>query len=156
MVRWRIATRPQRTADDLIVLLDGLLEREELPPGPITALAIASTVPALSPEWERVAERHLHCEALVVGPGVRTGIPLQVENPREVGPDRIVNAVAAHARYGGPCVVVDFGTSTNFDVVSSEGAFIGGVIAPGVEISMEALFARAARLVRSTSSRRPR
>ena len=98
-------------------------------------------------EWERLAERWGHEPLLVVGPGVKTGIPIRYDDPREVGPDRIVNAVAAKARYGAPVIVVDFGTSTNFDVVSPEGEYVGGVLAPGIEISMEALFARAARLV---------
>lgn len=98
-------------------------------------------------EYERFAARYVNAPILVVGPGVRTGIPILYDNPREVGPDRIVNAVAARARYGAPCIVVDFGTSTNFDAVSSAGEYLGGVLAPGIEISMEALFSRAARLV---------
>jgi|GEM_PF-1153929 len=110
-------------------------------------LTTTATVPTLVREWTRVAERAAHAPILVVGPGVRTGIPIRYDDPREVGPDRIVNAVAARARYGAPVIVVDFGTSTNFDVVSPEGEYVGGVLAPGIEISMEALFARAARLV---------
>jgi type III pantothenate kinase len=93
-----------------------------------------------------VAERWADVPLLVVGPGTRTGIPIRYDDPREVGPDRIVNAVAAKERYGAPCIVVDFGTSTNFDAVSADGEFVGGVLAPGIEVSMEALFARAARL----------
>jgi type III pantothenate kinase len=146
--RWRVATRPQRSADDLAVLLDGLLRLKGLDRGPISALAVASTVPALSPEWARLGEVHLRIEPLVVGPGTRTGVPVLVDNPREVGPDRICNAVGAFARYGGPCIVVDFGTSTNFDAVSDSGEFVGGVLAPGIEVSMEALWARAARLTK--------
>jgi type III pantothenate kinase len=95
-----------------------------------------------------LADRWARTRLLAVGPGVRTGIPIRYDDPREVGPDRIVNAVAAKERYGAPCIVVDFGTSTNFDVVSPEGEYVGGVLAPGVEISMDALFARAARLVK--------
>jgi type III pantothenate kinase len=94
------------------------------------------------------AERWAKAPLLVMGPGVRTGIPIRYDDPREVGPDRIANAVAAKERYGAPCIVVDFGTSTNFDVVSPEGEYVGGVLAPGIEISMEALFQRAARLVK--------
>ena len=105
-------------------------------------------MPALQREWERVAERWARAPLLVVGPGVKTGIPIRYDDPREVGPDRIANAVAASARYGPPCIVVDFGTSTNFDIVSPEGDYVGGVLAPGIEVSMEALFARAARLVK--------
>jgi type III pantothenate kinase len=99
-------------------------------------------------EWDTLASKWAHAELLVVGPGVKTGIPIRYDDPREVGPDRIVNSVAARARYGAPVIVVDFGTSTNFDVVSPEGEYVGGVIAPGIEISMDALFARAARLVK--------
>ena len=98
-------------------------------------------------EWERLADRWGRTPLLVVGPGVKTGIPIRYDDPREVGPDRIVNAVAAKVRYGAPAIVVDFGTSTNFDVVSPAGEYVGGVLSPGIEISMEALFARAARLV---------
>jgi type III pantothenate kinase len=99
-------------------------------------------------EWELLASKWAEARLLVVGPGVRTGIPIRYDDPREVGADRIVNSVAAKERYGAPVVVVDFGTSTNFDVVSPDGEYVGGVIAPGIEISMEALFARAARLVK--------
>jgi type III pantothenate kinase len=91
-------------------------------------------------------ERYVDAELLELGPGVRTGVPIRYDDPREVGPDRIANAVAAAERHGAPCIVVDFGTSTNFDVVSSDGEYVGGVLAPGIEISMDALFARAARL----------
>jgi type III pantothenate kinase len=104
-------------------------------------------VPALVREYEGLAER-AGVPILVIGPGVSNGIPIRYDDPREVGPDRIVNAVAAKERYGAPCIVVDFGTSTNFDVVSPEGEYVGGVLAPGVEISMDALFSRAARLFR--------
>ena len=113
----------------------------------VDGICLSTTVPALVREWERLAERWAHAPLLVVGPGVKTGIPIRYDDPREVGPDRIVNAVAARARYGAPAIVVDFGTSTNFDVVSPEGEYVGGVLAPGIEISMDALFARAARLV---------
>src|SRR5688500_11802964 len=121
----------------------------------IDGVCLSSTVPALVREYERAAERWLGARLLVVGPGVRTGIPIRYDDPREVGPDRIANAVAAKERYGAPCIVVDFGTSTNFDVVSAEGEYVGGVLAPGVEISMDALFARAARLFRVDFSAPP-
>jgi type III pantothenate kinase len=145
---WRIATRPLRTTDDLAVQLDGLLALRELDTDVVTALVVSSTVPVLAAEWSGVGERALAVDTLLVGPGVRSGIPILMDNPREVGPDRIVNAVAALARVGGPCIVVDFGTSTNFDAVSARGEYVGGVLAPGVAISMEALFDRAARLSR--------
>jgi type III pantothenate kinase len=105
-------------------------------------------VPRLIREYEHVAERWARAPLLVVGPGVKTGIQIHYDDPREVGPDRIMNAVAAKERYGAPAIVVDFGTSTNFDVVSAAGDYVGGVLAPGIEISMDALFARAARLVK--------
>jgi type III pantothenate kinase len=139
---WRLATDRTRTGDELGVLLAGLLD-----PDVVDGICLSTTVPTLVREWERLAERWAHAAVLVVGPGVKTGIPIRYDDPREVGPDRIVNAVAARARYGAPSIVVDFGTSTNFDVVSPEGEYVGGVLAPGIEVSMEALFARAARLV---------
>jgi type III pantothenate kinase len=140
---WRLATDLTRTADELGVLLSGMLDLDT-----VEGVCLATSVPPLIREWERLAERWTQSPILVVGPGVKTGIPVRYDDPREVGPDRIVNAVAAKTRYGAPCVVVDFGTSTNFDVVSVEGEYVGGVLAPGIEISMEALFARAARLVK--------
>ena len=140
---WRLATERERTGDELGVLLNGLLDEDA-----VDGICLASTVPTLIREWQRLAERWLEAPLLVVGPGTKTGIPIRYDDPREVGPDRIVNAVAARERHGAPCIVVDFGTSTNFDVVSADGAYVGGVLAPGVEISMDALFARAARLVK--------
>jgi type III pantothenate kinase len=140
--RWRLATERSSTADELGVLLGGLLDPEN-----VTGICLASTVPVLIREWELLAAKWDGATLLVVGPGVKTGIPIRYDDPREVGPDRIVNSVAAKSRYGAPVIVVDFGTSTNFDVVSAEGEFVGGVLAPGIEVSMDALFARAARLV---------
>jgi type III pantothenate kinase len=139
---WRVATDRSRTGDELAVLLGGLLD-----PDAVDGICLSTTVPTIVREWERLADRWAHVALLVVGPGVRTGIPIRYDDPREVGPDRIVNAVAVRERYGAPAIVVDFGTSTNFDVVSADGEYVGGVLAPGIEISMEALFARAARLV---------
>ena len=138
---WRLATEVTRTGDELSVLLGGLLD-----PDAIEAICLSTTVPMLLREWERLAARWAHAPLLAVGPGIRTGIPIRYDDPREVGPDRIVNSVAAKARFGAPVIVVDFGTSTNFDVVSPAGEYIGGVLAPGIETSMDALFARAARL----------
>jgi type III pantothenate kinase len=139
---FRVATDSRRTADELSVLIEGLLELDA-----VDGFCLSSTVPALQREYEQFAER-AGLAILVVGPGVSTGIAIRYDDPREVGPDRIVNAVAAKERYGAPCIVVDFGTSTNFDVVSPDGEYVGGVLAPGIEISMDALFARAARLFR--------
>jgi type III pantothenate kinase len=141
--RFRIATEAQRTGDELGALLSDFLDFESL-----DGIALSSTVPRLIREYEHVAERWAKAEMLVVGPGVKTGIQIHYDDPREVGPDRVMNAVAAKERYGAPVIVVDFGTSTNFDVVSAAGDYVGGVLAPGVEVSMDALFARAARLVK--------
>src|SRR6476660_9702574 len=140
---WRLATERSSTADELGVLLAGLLDFES-----VDGICLVCTVPVLVREWDELARKWAHAPLLVVGPGVKTGIPIRYDDPREVGPDRIVNAVAARERYGAPVVVVDFGTSTNFDVVSSEGEYVGGVLAPGIEVSMDALFERAARLVK--------
>jgi type III pantothenate kinase len=137
---WRVSTEVERTGDELGLLLRGLVDLAAL-----DGLALTCTVPPLIRAYQEFTERE-GVSLLVLGPGTRTGIPVLYEDPREVGPDRIANAVAAVARYGAPCIVVDFGTSTNFDVVSPDGEYIGGVLAPGIEISMEALSARAARL----------
>jgi type III pantothenate kinase len=137
---WRVATESQRTGDELGLLLRGLVDVESL-----DGMCLASTVPPLVRAYEELAAA-AGLPLLLVGPGTRTGIPIRYEDPREVGSDRIANAVAAVAGYGAPCIVVDFGTSTNFDVVSAEGEYVGGVLAPGIEVSMDALFRRAARL----------
>jgi len=141
--QWRVATDTRRTGDELGIMLGGFLDL-----GAVEGICLASTVPPLVRAYEEMAERWARVPLLVVGPGTRTGIQIRYDDPREVGPDRIVNAVAAAAKYGPPCIVVDFGTSTNFDVVSAEGEYVGGVLAPGIEISMDALFERAARLTK--------
>jgi type III pantothenate kinase len=140
---WRVATDPRRTGDELGVTLAGFLELED-----VSGVCLSSTVPALVRSYEEFAERWAHAPLLVVGPGIKTGIPIRYDDPREIGPDRIANSVAACSRYGPPCIVVDFGTSTNFDAISAAGEYLGGVLAPGIEISMDALFARAARLMK--------
>ena len=139
----RVATEADRTGDELGVLLSGLIDLEE-----VDGICLSSTVPSLIAAYQDFAERWVSAPILIAGPGVKTGIPIRYDDPREVGPDRIANAVAARERHGAPCIVVDFGTSTNFDVVSSAGEYAGGVLAPGIEISMDALSARAARLFR--------
>ena len=140
---WRVATDSRRTGDELGAMLAGFFDL-----GSISGVCLSSTVPALTRAYEQLAERWAQAPLLVIGPGVSTGIRIRVDDPRELGPDRVVNAVAASARYSLPCIAVDFGTSTNFDAVSREGEFVGGVLAPGVEVSMDALFARAARLTK--------
>ena len=147
---WRLATEAHRTGDELGALLGRFLDLESL-----TGICLSSTVPRLVREYEEFAERWAEAPLLVVRPGMRSGITMRYDDPREVGPDRIVNSIAARERYGAPCIVVDFGTSTNFDVVSAAGEYVGGVLAPGVEISMDALFARAARLVKVDFSEPP-
>ncbi len=140
---WRVATERDRTGDELGVLLSGLLDLDA-----VDGICLSSTVPPLVQAYEDFAARWANARFLAVGPGAKTGIPIRYDDPREVGPDRIANAVAVLERYGAPSIVVDFGTSTNFDVVSPEGEYVGGVLAPGIEVSMDALFARAARLFR--------
>jgi type III pantothenate kinase len=138
---WRIATERSRSGDELGALYGNFLDFSS-----VEGIALASTVPQLHRAYEELAKDYARADLLELGPGVKTGVPIRYEDPREVGPDRIANAVAAVDRYGPPCIVVDFGTSTNFDVVSAEGDYVGGVLAPGIEVSMDALFQRAARL----------
>jgi type III pantothenate kinase len=149
--QFRVGTDPSHTGDELAVMLRAFVELEAL-----EGIVLSTTVPQLQREYEFFAERWAGAELLVLGPGVQTGVPIHYDDPREVGPDRIANAVAARERHGSPAIVVDFGTSTNFDVVSAAGAYIGGVLAPGIEISMDALFARAARLTKVTFAAPPR
>jgi len=141
------------TARDQTVAEYGILTRElftlaEIDPAAVTGVIISSVVPPLNPTLEEMSERYFHVKALFIEPGVKTGMPVRYENPQEVGADRIVNSVAAFSKYGGPCIVVDFGTAINFDVVSARGEYMGGVLAPGIGISAEALFSHAARLFR--------
>ncbi|MCY7394952.1 MAG: type III pantothenate kinase [Nocardioides sp.] len=151
---WRVATDERRTADEWAVLLRGLLWRRI---EDIDGIVVCSTVPAVLHEWREMLTRHFPgVRHLVVEPGVRTGVPVRMDNPREVGSDRIVNALAATTEHGGPAIVVDFGgTATTFDVVSVEGHYIGGAIAPGIEISLDALGRRGAQL-RKVELVRPR
>jgi type III pantothenate kinase len=141
--RWRIATEAQRTGDELGALLSGFVDFSTL-----DGICLSSSVPRLIREYEQVAERWAKAPLLVLGPGVATGLAIHYDDPREVGSDRIANSGAARERVGAPGIGVDFGTSTNFDIVGPDGDFVGGVLAPGIETSMEALFSRAARLVK--------
>ncbi len=144
---WRLATRVDRTGDELALLLRDLLAARELDlETDVQGVAISSGVPNVTTELRRVCERYLDMDPVVLGAGVRTGMPVLYDNPREVGADRIANAVGAHDLYGGPTIVVDFGTATTFDVISADGEYLGGAIFPGIEISMEALFVRAPAL----------
>jgi type III pantothenate kinase len=143
---WRFATVRESTADELGAKLANLLDLRGLSFDDVGASIVSSTVPQLGSEWRVVGERYLGHGTVVVGPGIRTGMPIRYENPREIGADRLVNAVAAYDRIGEACVVVDFGTAITFDPVSAEGEYLGGIITPGVEISMEALTERGAKL----------
>jgi type III pantothenate kinase len=156
---WRVATDARRTSDEIAVVVQGLLAQrpgvgrnEGAFDGPRTVkevdgIALCSTVPSVLHEMREMCARHfVDVPAVIVQPGVRTGVPVLMDNPKEVGSDRIVNALAAAHLYGGPCVVVDFGTATTFDAVSAKGEYVGGAIAPGIEISVEALGARGAQL----------
>lgn len=145
---WRLSTRAERTSDELALAFGGQLARAGFAfPDDVDAAVVASVVPDVTSALREMADA-LPFEMLVVGPGTRTGVSVLTDNPKEVGADRVVNTLAAFARFGGPSIVVDFGTSTNFDVVSERGEFLGGVIAPGLQISAASLFARTARLTR--------
>lgn len=143
---WRFGTDRDATADELASAYTNLLALRSLSFSDIDDVIVSSTVPKVVPEYVEMTERYLGEQCLVVGPGLKTGMPIRVENPRELGADRLVNAVAAYDRLGGPCVVVDFGTAITFDAISAEGEYLGGIIAPGVEISLGALTERAAKL----------
>jgi type III pantothenate kinase len=143
---WRFTTVRDSTRDELGAVLRNLLELRGIGLADLDSSIVSSTVPQLRPEWEAMAARYLDHEMLVVGPGLKTGMALRYDNPREIGPDRLVNAVAAYEKVKGACVVVDFGTAVTYDPVSAEGEYLGGIITPGVEISMEALTNRAAAL----------
>jgi type III pantothenate kinase len=152
---WRYATAPSATADELAVTLAGLLELRDTSLGDVDASIISTVVPQLGPEYERTCTERTGGDFLMVGPTLKTGMPIRVENPHELGADRLVNAVAVYERVGGASVAVDFGTSTNFDVVSAQGEYLGGVIGPGIDVSMEALTARTAMLPRIDVSQPP-
>jgi type III pantothenate kinase len=148
LVSWRIATDTEKTEDEYGLMLLNLLAIAGIKPAQIEAVVIASVVPPLLPVLELLAQKYFFVEPLILGPGVKTGIPIKYENPREVGADRIANAVAAYKHHGGPVIVVDFGTATTFCAISASGEYLGGAIAPGINTATEALFQRAAKLPR--------
>ena len=149
---WRIKTDGRTTADELVLTYRGLLEGQSK----VTGIALCSTVPAVLSEMRLMLDRYYNgIPTIIIEPGIKTGVPILTDNPKEVGADRIVNTLAAHHLFGGPCIVVDFGTSTNLDVVSAKGEFLGGALAPGIEISLDALAQRAAQL-RKVELVRPR
>ncbi len=145
---WRVSTHREQTSDELVVSLSALFATESRSTREITDVILSSVVPPVVPIWERVSTKLFGAPPQIVGPGMRTGMPVRYENPHEVGADRIVNAVAAFDLYGGPTIAVDFGTATTFDCISERGEYLGGVICPGIHISMEALFERASKLHR--------
>ena len=145
---WRFTTVRDSTADEVGAALRAMLALRGMAFGDLDASIVSSTVPQLGPEWAAMAGRYLGHAMPIVGPGVRTGMPIRIDNPREVGADRLVNSVAAYERVGAACVVVDFGTAITYDCVSEDGEYLGGIISPGIEISMEALTSRAAKLPR--------
>src|ERR1700728_2561094 len=145
---WRVATRQGSTVDEYGVLFRNLFSMASLEASEINGIVISSVVPPLDPVLRQVCERYFNSKPLLIEPGVKTGMPVQYDNPAEVGADRIVNGVAAFEKYGGPCVIVDFGTATTFDCVSAKGEYLGGIICPGIGISADALFSRTARLPR--------
>jgi type III pantothenate kinase len=148
ITHWRISTLRTQTADEYGVLFLNLFSMRKVEASGVSSIIISSVVPPLESTLRQVCERYFNLKPMFVEPGIKTGMPILVDNPAELGADRLVNGVAAFARYGGPCIVVDFGTATTFDVISAKGEYLGGVIAPGLAISAEALFARAARLSR--------
>lgn len=150
---WRLATHLKQTSDELLISILALFEQEDRHVDEVTDVILSSVVPPVVPVWERVSTKLFGQDAQLVGPGIKTGMPVRYDNPHEVGADRIVNAVAAFELYGGPIIAVDFGTATTFDCISEQGEYIGGVICPGIHISMEALFDRAAKLHRVEISR---
>lgn len=148
VANWRVATSRTSTVDEYGVLFRNLFSMAGLEATEIRGIVISSVVPPLDPVLRQVCERYFNLRPLFIEPGVKTGLPVHYDNPAEVGADRIVNAVAAFDKYGGPCVIVDFGTATTFDCVSGKGEYLGGVICPGIGISADALFERTARLPR--------
>lgn len=148
IAHWRVATIKTQTVDEYGVLFRNLFAMNSIDVSSVQGTVISSVVPPLDSTLREVCERYFHTRPLFIEPGVKTGMPVHYDNPAEVGADRIVNSVAAFEKYGGPCIVVDFGTATTFDVVSAKGEYLGGVITPGIGISAEALFKHTARLPR--------
>ncbi|MGD0292233.1 MAG: type III pantothenate kinase [Terracidiphilus sp.] len=145
---WRITTHRSQTADEYGVFFVNLFEMNDLSPRQVSHIIISSVVPPVESTLRQVCEAYFHTQPIFVEPGIKTGMPVLVDNPTELGADRLVNAIAAFERYGGPCIVVDFGTATTFDVISAKGEYLGGAIAPGLGLSADALFSHAARLSR--------
>lgn len=148
ITNWRISTNRQQTADEYGMLISDLFRYHNLDKDSIEAIIISSVVPPIMPMLEEMSRNYFGLEPLIVGPGIKTGMPILYENPREIGADRVVNAIAGFEKYGGPLIIVDFGTATTFCVISAKGEYLGGCITPGIGIATEALFQRAAKLPR--------
>ncbi|SMB86163.1 pantothenate kinase [Desulfonispora thiosulfatigenes DSM 11270] len=143
---WRIATDKSKTADEYGIIINNLFNYHKLDVGSITDVIISSVVPPIMTSLEEMAFKYFNVNPMIVGPGIKTGMPILYENPKEVGADRIVNGIAAYNKYGGPLIIVDFGTATTFCAISAKGEYLGGAITPGVQISAEALYTRTAKL----------
>jgi len=148
VANWRVATHRSQTVDEYGVLFVNLFEMQGTSPSEVTNIIIASVVPPVDSTLRRVCEKYFHLDPMFVEPGIKTGMKMLIDNPTELGADRIADAIAAYDRYGGPCIVVDFGTATKFEVISPRGEYLGGAISPGLVLSADALFTRAARLSR--------
>ena len=156
VAHWRVTTHRAQTVDEYGVFMVNLFEMHGLAPSQVTHIVIASVVPPVESTLRRVCEEYFHIEPMFVEPGIRTGMKLLIDNPTELGADRLADCVAAFERYGGPCIVVDFGTATKFEVISAQGEYLGGAIAPGLGLSADALFSHAARLSRVDIRRPPK
>jgi type III pantothenate kinase len=156
IAHWRVTTAKTQTVDEYGVLFRSLFSMNGLKVGSVQGIVISSVVPPLDSTLREVCEKYFTSKPLFIEPGVKTGMPVHYDNPAEVGADRIVNSVAAYEKFGGPCIIVDFGTATTFDVVSTKGEYLGGVITPGIGISADALFSRTARLPRVDVRKPPR
>ncbi|QGG48761.1 type III pantothenate kinase [Heliorestis convoluta] len=155
LYHWKLSTDPARTADEYAIQIRNLFRFAQIDHGAVTGMVISSVVPPLMPTLERMCESYFQIKPLIIGPGISTGMTIGMENPNEIGADRIVNAVAAYEQYGGPLIVVDFGTAMTFCAISAEGEYLGGAIAPGLMVATEALFARASKLPRIELTKPP-
>jgi len=153
---WRLTTHRAQTVDEYGALFVNLFQMKGMDPTQVTHIIISSVVPPVESTLRHMCEAYFHIEPLFVEPGIKTGMPVLVDNPTELGADRLADSIAAYERYGGPCIVVDFGTATKFEVISERGEYLGGVIAPGLGLSADALFSRAARLSRVDIKRPPK
>lgn len=156
VAHWRVTTHRTQTSDEYGVLFVNLFNMHGLSVDQVTHIIVSSVVPPIDSTLRRVCETYFHIEPLFVEPGIKTGMPMLVDNPTELGADRLADCIAAYERYGGPCIVVDFGTATKFEVISAKGEYLGGAIAPGLGLSADALFSRAAKLSRVDIKRPPK